>query len=283
MIVLGFDTATSATVVGLMLEDGRTLQARDDPAGKQRPGHATRLLPLANDLLAEAGLRWSELERIAVGVGPGTFTGLRIGIATARGLAQSLGVELIGVSSLRALAHETRSVGGVLAGIDARRGEVFVAGYRGDREVLAPQPVSPHGLGDLLGSATIDTSAEHWTAVGDGAVLYRDAFEQLGVSVPAHGSPCHRIQASAICSLGSHQPICSPESVVASDRAAVGVTDRGATAGSATVLPDYRRRPDAEVALDRAVPDGAAQDGTAHNGAAHNGAAQDGAALEGAV
>ncbi len=273
MIVLGFDTATSATVVGLMLEDGSILQARDDPTGEQRPGHATRLLPLANDLLVEAGLRWSELERIAVGVGPGTFTGLRIGIATARGLAQSLGLELIGVSSLRALACGSPSVGGVLAVIDARRGEVFVAGYQGDREVLAPQPVSPHGLGDLLDSAAIDTSAEDWTAVGDGAVLYHDAFEQLGVSVPPHGSPCHRIQASAICFLGTHPPIHSSECVAVSEAAAGGMSDRSTVAGSAAVLPDYRRRPDAEVALDGAVQGGAAQDGVALDEAALEGAA----------
>ncbi len=271
MIVLGFDTATSATVVGLMLEEERTLQARDDPTGQQRPGHATRLLPLANDLLAEAGLRWSELERIAVGVGPGTFTGLRIGIATARGLAQSLGLELIGVSSLRALACGTRDIGSVLAVIDARRSEVFIAGYQDDREVLAPQPVSPQDLGDLLETSAIDTSAEHWTAVGDGAVLYRDAFEQLGVSVPTHGSPCHRIQASAICFLGAHASIRSSEGVVVSDAA---VTDRGVVSASVAVLPDYRRRPDAEVALD-----GAAQHGVAHR----DGPVQDGAALEGAV
>ena len=104
MIVLGFDTATQATVAGLRLADGRTLQARDDPAEQEHPGHATRLLDMAAELLAQAGLGWGDVQRIAVGVGPGRFTGLRVGIATARGLAQSLGVQLVGVSSLRALA-----------------------------------------------------------------------------------------------------------------------------------------------------------------------------------
>jgi len=104
VIVLGFDTATQATAVGLRLADGTTLHARDDPAAGAHPGHATRLLTIAGGLLAQAELSWGELERIAVGVGPGRFTGLRVGIATARGLAQSLDAPLVGVSSLRALA-----------------------------------------------------------------------------------------------------------------------------------------------------------------------------------
>ena len=180
MIVLGLDTATPSTVVGLMLSDGNTLQARDDPTGGQRPGHATRLLPLVEALLVESGLAWKQIERIAVGVGPGTFTGLRIGIATARGLSQSLDIPLVGVSSLRALAHAVDVAGhrvsaedirapdsgsphepatrdsvaaphlsaspretGVLAVIDARRDEVFLAAYDASGELLAPRALPP--------------------------------------------------------------------------------------------------------------------------------------------
>jgi tRNA threonylcarbamoyladenosine biosynthesis protein TsaB len=131
-ILLGFDTATPATVVGLRLADGSTLQARDDPPPNQRPAHTTRLLELAAELLAQADMDWSAVGRIAVGVGPGTFTGLRIGVATARGLAQSLGVELVGVSTLQTLAEAAlreRPHSGVLAAIDARRGEMFAAAY----------------------------------------------------------------------------------------------------------------------------------------------------------
>jgi tRNA threonylcarbamoyladenosine biosynthesis protein TsaB len=273
MIVLGLDTATAATAVGLMLSDGAVLQARDDPTGERHPGHATRLLPLAAGLLADAGLGWSELERIAVGVGPGTFTGLRIGIATARGLAQSLGVELVGVSSLHAIAcgagtwplGQARKIegapAGVLAAIDARRGEVFVAGYEGEQEVLAPRAVSPDRLGELLESAPIDVRGERWIALGDGAELYRDAFEQLGVSVPLSGSECHRIQASSICRLGASLPagpsVRLPERTAAGEAIAAGKASvsGGADSGVAArvaVLPDYRRRPDAEVALEGA-------------------------------
>ena len=175
MIVLGFDTATAASAVGLILADGSVLQARDDPEVDQRPGHATRLLPLAHGLLGDAGIGWGLLERIAVGVGPGTFTGLRIGIATARGLAQSLGVELVGVSSLSALAREaTLEGGGVLAVIDARRGEVFVAPYDGEVELFEPQVLPPSGLAELLGRVEALTGHGRWTAVGDGALRYRE-------------------------------------------------------------------------------------------------------------
>jgi tRNA threonylcarbamoyladenosine biosynthesis protein TsaB len=230
MIVLGIDTATPATVVGLRLADGRTLQERDDPDARRRPGHATRLLPLADDLLDEAHIDWSELGRIAVGIGPGTFTGLRIGIATARGLAQSLGVELVGVSSLRALAHGAGDhAQRVLAAIDARRGEVFVAAYEGGQELIAPQAVSPDGVAELLDSAAIDTQAEQWLALGDGVILYRETFERAGMHVAEDGCEHHRIQGHAICELGEQ----APESAEA-------------------VLPDYRRRPDAEIALEGA-------------------------------
>lgn len=229
MIVLGLDTSTPSTVAGLRLADGTTLQARDDPAGGERPGHATRLLPLASALLADAGLEWSAITRIAVGVGPGTFTGLRIGVATARGLAQSLAVELAGVSSLTALSHAARAKRsdetGVLAVIDARRGEVFVAAYDRDVEAVAPQTLAPTGMSGLLASAAASTGLAHWMAVGDGATRYRNAIEQLDVVVPGDDSPLHRIDACSLCDLGEW-----------------------ASPGDAHVLPNYLRRPDAEIA-----------------------------------
>ncbi len=246
MIVLGFDTATPATVVGLRLADGTALQARDDPPAGDRPGHATRLLPLVSELLAQAGLRWGQLERIAVGVGPGTFTGLRIGVATARGLAQSLGIQVAGVSTLRVLAEaalrapdvgwaQARSSGGgsvskrgVLAAVDARRGEVFVALYVGGEEVAAPRALRPEDLGGLpVGSA----EGLRWLAVGDGAVRFRGYVEALGVVVADDSSPLHRVDAGVLCELAIGVPAGAPEAV----------------------LPDYRRLPDAEIALEKSA------------------------------
>ncbi|HEY2283601.1 MAG TPA: tRNA (adenosine(37)-N6)-threonylcarbamoyltransferase complex dimerization subunit type 1 TsaB [Solirubrobacteraceae bacterium] len=255
MIVLGFDTSTPATAIGLRLHDGATVQARDDPAQGERPGHATRLLPLAAGLLAQAGLRFADVERIAVGVGPGTFTGLRIGLASARGLAQALDAELVGVSSLQALAlvaanrREAGSMGVVLALIDARRGEAFAAAYApveapaGDREpsppreLAPPRALAPARFEEILEEAAMagGNDLPGWVAVGNGATLYRDALHALKIGVPAEDSPLHRVSGEAICALGSV----------------------GAAQAIDTVLPDYRRRPDAELALEHATGAGA--------------------------
>jgi tRNA threonylcarbamoyladenosine biosynthesis protein TsaB len=232
MIVLGFDTATSATAVGLRLADGTTLQGRDDPPAGERPGHTARLLPLASELLAQAGLRWGELERIAVGVGPGTFTGLRIGVATARGLAQSLGVELVGVGSLRALAQAALSGHGaqpqrsILGLIDARRGETFAAAYDETGELTPPRALAPQELAEI----PVALGGERdWWAIGDGALRFREHLEAIAVMVPEDASPLHRVDAGVLCELAASAPAGDP----------------------GAVLPDYRRRPDAEIALER--------------------------------
>jgi tRNA threonylcarbamoyladenosine biosynthesis protein TsaB len=237
MIVLGFDTATPATVVGLRLADGTTLQRRDDPPAGDRPGHTAQLLPLASELLVEAGLSWKQLGRIAVGVGPGTFTGLRIGVATARGLAQSAGVEVVGVSTLRVLAEaalwrpdlspSTSDLSPpvrVLAAIDARRGQVFVAAYAAEGELVSPRALAPEELGGVAAQAA---GGRDWLAVGDGAVRYREHLEAFAVAVPEDSSPLHRVDAGVLCELALSAPAGPPEAV----------------------LPDYRRRPDAEIAL----------------------------------
>jgi len=249
VIVLGFDTATQATAVALRLADGETLRARDDPPAGEHPGHATRLLAMAGELLAQAGVRWAELQRIAVGVGPGRFTGLRVGIATARGLAQSLDVELAGVSSLRALAlagarHEPGRA--ILAVIDGRRQEAFVAAYpagvdvAGERQGDRPPDGEIELDGALRGERLRDVVAEverrgaprgeRWLAVGDGALCFASQLARGGVEVAAQDSPLHAIDAAAICELGV----------------------RAAPAGAGRqVLPDYRRTPDAALARER--------------------------------
>lgn len=236
MIVLGFDTATPATAVGLLLADGSVREERDDPVEGERPGHSTRLLPLAHELLTDVGLTWPEVGRIAVGVGPGTFTGLRIGVATARGLAQASGAELCGVSSLKALAAGADgSAENVLAVIDARRGEVFAAAYgpcdaTGERrELLGASVLAPERLGELIEAADAIRPGR-WTALGDGALRYRETLDGLEASLPEETSPLHAISGRAVCELGA-----------------------SGLAEGLTVVPDYLRRPDAELSLQGAV------------------------------
>jgi len=239
MITLGFDTATHATVVGLRLADGSAAQERDDPAPAEHPGHATRLLAMADELLTQADISWSALDVIVVGVGPGRFTGLRVGIATARGLAQALG--LAGVPTLRVLAEAAlRSAGageGVLAVIDARRGEAFAAAYvpdgasesagaDGPREVACDRPLAPAELAAFVAQAQGEgPGSARWLAVGDGAQRFREHLEAAGARVPPDSSPLHVPDGAVICELGSRL---SP---------ARRLED---------VAPDYRRRPDAE-------------------------------------
>lgn len=216
--VLGFDTATAATAAAVLLPDGRAFEARDHPEPGRRPAHASRLLDLVEQVLEESGVAWSDVARLAVGVGPGGFTGLRIGIATARALAQSRGLTLVPVGSLDALAAGVPAGGPaeVAAVLDARRGQVYAATWRAATRTLEPTAVSPEALAARLGPATL--------AVGDGAVRFREVLEGAGAAVPADESPSHRILAAHICRLG----------------AAGEPADRDA------LLPDYRREPDAK-------------------------------------
>lgn len=243
MIVLGLDTATAATAAALRLDDESVGEARDDPAGGEHPGHATRLLAMAAELMESAGVGWGELDRIAVGLGPGRFTGLRVGVASARGLAHALSAELVGVSSLEALARgalagadgcEGGASKAVLALIDARRGEVFASAYACERgaaarELVRPRALAPAALAGVIEEAESAAGREWpWLAVGDGAVRYREVLGELAIKTPPQDSRLHRVQAAMICELG------------------VGGTP---APGLALVVPEYLRRPDAELAL----------------------------------
>lgn len=125
--VLAFDTSAAHCAAALLLADGRCLLQFEDMA----KGQAERLLPMLESLLTEAKVRWRDLTAIAVGTGPGNFTGVRIAVAAARGLALGLGIPAVGVTRLEALAFGVPRP--LIVVEDARRGEVYV------------QPFSRHG------------------------------------------------------------------------------------------------------------------------------------------
>ncbi len=234
MKLLAFDTATRATTVALDLGEGRIVEARDDPPPGLRPNHTTRLMALIVELLAQTGTSWEELERIAVGVGPGTFTGLRIGVATARALGRARNIPLVGVSTLEALAingeHEDGREG-VLAVLDARRGEVFAAAWStaGDRRepLLSSRAIAPQDLADLIPRISPRT-----LAIGEGAVEFRTVLERSGVRIPDDRSEIHRVTAACHCRLARSLPLSDPDEI----------------------RPEYLRLPDAELARRAAKP-----------------------------
>ena len=159
-LILAFDTATERATSALV-DDGEVLG--------ERVSRAATLLADVDALLRQAGAHPRDLGGLALGTGPGSFTGIRIGLAAARGLALALGVPAAGVSTLDALAA---GAPGATPVIDAKRREVFVPGPR----ALAPEDLD-------LAAGTV--------CVGDGAVRYRELLEQAGVEVPPDDDERH--------------------------------------------------------------------------------------------
>ena len=184
MLIIAFDSATDVATVAVV-RDG-------EPLG-ERTSRAVRLLADVDELLAEAVVDPADAEGIVVGTGPGSYTGLRIGLVTARVLSLTLDAPVAGVSTLDALAAGAPSA---LPVIDARRGEVFT--FR-DGE---PAVERPDAL-ELSSGATL---------VGDGAVRYRKDLSGLG-RIPSDDSPLHRVTAVGHVISADLTPV-SPEELV---------------------------------------------------------------------
>lgn len=186
-----------------MLDDGRVLASAEH---SDLNAHAERLLPLLEEVFAQAKLTRHDVHRVAVGIGPGSFTGLRVGIALGQGLGLGLGIPVVGVGSLAALAAAGN--GAVrLALLDARRGEVFVAGYDAEgKELLAPQALPRDtAIADARGR------------LGADAVLIGDVARELPGGNDALGGLPH---AEWVARLGSSASA-APEPHYARDAGAV--------------------------------------------------------------
>ncbi|GAC1314801.1 MAG: tRNA (adenosine(37)-N6)-threonylcarbamoyltransferase complex dimerization subunit type 1 TsaB [Acidimicrobiales bacterium] len=181
MIVLGIETATPQ--VGCALGGHEGVIASFHTARGRR--HAEILTPAIEFTCAQAQIGLSEVGVVAVDIGPGLFTGLRVGVATAKAMAQALRVPVIGMSSLDLLAFPVRATRRlIVAVIDARRGEVFFAFYRhvpGGVQRISDPAVAK--AGDV--AAELEARDEEALLVGDGAVRYADVFAGLSHVEPA--------------------------------------------------------------------------------------------------
>jgi tRNA threonylcarbamoyladenosine biosynthesis protein TsaB len=202
MLVLGVDTATAYAVAGVTAEGEVVLEVAVGPAADGRPRHSEVLLPEIERSVEAAG-GWDRIDRIAVGIGPGSFTGLRIGIATARALAQARGLPLVPVGSLVALARGISEDGDgrgelALPVLDARRSEAFAALFKDDGEELWPPFVaSPDALAHRV--QELDRAP---LAAGDGALRFGAELEAAGATVASPENPIHRVAARHVCAVG---------------------------------------------------------------------------------
>ena len=207
--VIGFDTATDDTAVAAIRDGELLFSSSVGPGPDGRPAHARRLLAEVAQAVDAAG-GWDSVQRIAAGIGPGSFTGLRIGIATAKALAQSSGAELAGVTTLEALAREAAASAAdrpVLATLDARRGEVFAALYGPSGDAIwEPFVVSPQQLAERLNGLAATP-----LAVGSGALRFQNDLQGGGAEVPGDSDHLHRIAARQICAIGLAAAATQPE------------------------------------------------------------------------
>jgi tRNA threonylcarbamoyladenosine biosynthesis protein TsaB len=175
VLILGIDTATAQVSVAVGGHEG-VLASTQSVRGRQ---HAETLVPSIEFVCRQARVELSEISVVAVDLGPGLFTGLRVGVAAAKAMAHALRVPMIGVPSLDLVAFPLRfSTKLIVAAVDARRGELFTASYRqvpgGIQRFTPHHVVSP----DDLASELLAT-AEECVLVGDGAVRYREVFDGL--------------------------------------------------------------------------------------------------------
>lgn len=192
MRLLALDTALGACSAAVLI-DGRLAGHRHEVMAR---GHAERLLPMAEEALAEAGLGWDGLTRLAVSIGPGTFTGVRTALATARGLALALDLPLAGITTLAAVAAAARKAGPpsglLLVALDAHGGLVYAEGFAGEAGTPPPQALAQPGLHDPQALAALleaeQVSLADLQLAGSGANLVRAALGPAGEAVPVLGA-----------------------------------------------------------------------------------------------
>jgi tRNA threonylcarbamoyladenosine biosynthesis protein TsaB len=228
MIVLGIETSTPQTSVALGSETAIVASTRLTGRARQ-----DAVVPAIEHLLRWTGLELSAVGGVVVGLGPGLFTGLRVGVEAGKSLAQVLGVPIVGIASLDALAFGVRHTGRLIgAVIDARRGEIFYALYRpvpggvvreGSYQVAPPDHLA----------ADLEARGEEVLLAGNGAILYRRELEEAGGRLEFASAASAHPQAESLVELAIPRLLREEH-----DR----LFD---------VVPLYLRRSDAEIAWDQ--------------------------------
>jgi tRNA threonylcarbamoyladenosine biosynthesis protein TsaB len=223
--LLAIDTALDA--VSVCLVDGKEVLANAEAKSDRR--HGEMLTPMIQSVLREAGCTVHDVGSIAVDIGPGLFTGMRVGIATAKAMAEVLEADVLGVSSLEVVAHQASTEFDVIAAvIDARRGEVFWSLHRADdhEQLSTARAGSPE---ECL--ASIADRGQSVCLVGTGVTRYRQVFDDgLRLAVPDF----------EFAPESTHVPMATTVAVIATSRLvdAVSVDE---------LVPMYLRAPDAEI------------------------------------
>jgi len=252
--ILAIESATDLAAVALQTAEGSVTEV----LGGEGRRHAEAIAPAIEEVCLRAGLSVRDVGLIAVDIGPGLFTGLRVGVATAKALAQALGIGVVGVRSLDILAASAlaQGAGEVVAVVDARRGEVFTARYR--RDPVVPGASTDPALGDpapfmtepprrWVPAALVDalvaegprsgSQGRPLVLVGDGAVRYRSLLGTIpDVQLPGVDE--------------SSTPAPSVLAAIARARLAAGALP----ADAATVLPEYLRDADAAINWEQRHP-----------------------------
>jgi tRNA threonylcarbamoyladenosine biosynthesis protein TsaB len=201
MITLAMECATET--VGLALLDGEGILA-EFYLGPGRH-HAEVLLPALEKLLLLSRIPIEKIDLLACTTGPGSFTGVRMGVSTVKGLALAIGKPIVGVSTLETLAMNAVPTSGLICPLlDARRGQVYAGLYRMGPDGF-PEVVTPERLTDIV-QLIRDLPTDEVDLIGDGAVRYRDRIleSRPGLCVP-FGSRQHRLNASAVGMIGIHR------------------------------------------------------------------------------
>jgi tRNA threonylcarbamoyladenosine biosynthesis protein TsaB len=198
-LILAVDTCLAACSIAVL--DGGTMRAvRSEPMTR---GHQERIAVLAREVMAEAEAKFADLTRIAVTVGPGSFTGLRVGLSFAKGLATALSIPCVGINSLEALAASAHADGFVAGALDAKMGQVYLQVFDGGKPLMAPDALE---IGVAAARLAELYSGGPATLIGSGAPLIAEVLPEANVLTPAYADPVAIARLAAARPAPSHSP-----------------------------------------------------------------------------